>query len=81
MVVEQDRRRVEELRGRGVTAVYGDATTPGVLEAARRRRARLIVVAMPDGFQTRRVMELARAAEPGHRHRRARHSEARGRAT
>ena len=38
MVIEQDRRRVEELRDQGVTAVYGDATTPGVLEQRMRDR-------------------------------------------
>ena len=32
MVVEQDRRRVEELRAAACAAVYGDAATPGVLE-------------------------------------------------
>ncbi|HYG86585.1 MAG TPA: YbaL family putative K(+) efflux transporter [Azospirillum sp.] len=65
VVIEQNRRRVEALRQRGVPAVYGDATTPGVLEAAGTRRARLIVVATPEGYQTRRVLELARQINPG----------------
>jgi CPA2 family monovalent cation:H+ antiporter-2 len=64
VVVDVDRRRVEELRGRGVAAVYGDATTPGVLEAARADRARLVVIATPEGFQTRRTIELARRLNP-----------------
>ena len=34
VVIEQDRRRVEELRAHGISVVYGDATTAGVLEAA-----------------------------------------------
>jgi CPA2 family monovalent cation:H+ antiporter-2 len=64
VVVEENRRRVEELRARNVPAVYGDATAAGVLEAARVDRARLLVVATPQGFQTRRVIELARQANP-----------------
>jgi CPA2 family monovalent cation:H+ antiporter-2 len=64
VVVDVDRRRVEELRGRGVAAVYGDASTPGVLEAARADRARLVVIATPEGFQTRRTIELARRLNP-----------------
>lgn len=64
VVVEQNRRRVEDLRARGVPAVYGDATTPGVLEAAHVDRARLVVIATPEGFQTRRIIELARQANP-----------------
>ncbi|WP_448208268.1 YbaL family putative K(+) efflux transporter [Azospirillum sp. sgz302134] len=65
VVIEQNRRRVEALRKRGVPAVYGDATTPGVLEAAGIRRARLIVVATPGGYRTRRVLDLARQINPG----------------
>lgn len=64
VVVDQDRRRVEKLRDRGLVAVYGDATTPGVLEAAQVDRAQLIVIATPEGFQTRRIIELARQLNP-----------------
>jgi monovalent cation:H+ antiporter-2, CPA2 family len=62
VVIEQNRRRVEELRARGVPAVYGEATAAGVLDAAHVDRARLIVVAVPDGFQVPRIIELARRA-------------------
>ena len=64
VVIDQNRRRVEALRERGVPAVYGDATTPGVLEAAGTRRARLIVVATPQGYQTPRILDLARRINP-----------------
>jgi CPA2 family monovalent cation:H+ antiporter-2 len=64
IVVEEDRRRVEELRKQGVTAIYGDATAAGVLEAAGISRARLLVLAIPQGFQKRRIIELARQANP-----------------
>jgi CPA2 family monovalent cation:H+ antiporter-2 len=64
VVIEQDRRRVEKLRARGVAAIYGDAATPGVLQAARADKARLIVIATPEGFLTRRIIELARELNP-----------------
>ncbi len=48
----------------GTPVIFGDATQPEVLKAARPRHARLIVVALPDAFQSRRVIELARAANP-----------------
>src|SRR3546814_15663346 len=34
ILVDKDRRRVEALRERGITAIYGEASTPGILEAA-----------------------------------------------
>jgi K+:H+ antiporter len=64
VVIDEDRRRVEELRKRGLTAIYGDATAAGVLEAARVDRARLLILAIPQGFQKRRIIELARQANP-----------------
>ncbi|NUB11364.1 hypothetical protein GAY28_00800 [Azospirillum brasilense] len=42
----------------------GDATPPGVLETAGTRRARLIILATPQGYQTRRVLDLARRINP-----------------
>jgi monovalent cation:H+ antiporter-2, CPA2 family len=65
VVVELDRRLAEELRGRGTTVVWGDASAPGVLEAAGIGHARLLVVAVPDGFQARRILDRAREVRPG----------------
>ena len=65
VVVERDRRRVEELRAQGVPAVFGDATAPGILDAADIGSARLVVVATPDPHQARRLLAKARAANPG----------------
>jgi CPA2 family monovalent cation:H+ antiporter-2 len=64
VVIDQDRQRVEALRARGLPAIYGDATTLGVLEAADTDKARLIVIATPEGYQTRRILELARTLNP-----------------
>jgi monovalent cation:H+ antiporter-2, CPA2 family len=64
IVIERDRHLVDELRARGVPALFGDATTPGLLEAAGIAAARLLIVATPDSFQARRTVELARASNP-----------------
>jgi CPA2 family monovalent cation:H+ antiporter-2 len=64
VVIEEDRRRVEELRKRGIATVYGDATAAGVLDAARVNHARLLIIAAPRGFQTQRILDIARQANP-----------------
>jgi CPA2 family monovalent cation:H+ antiporter-2 len=48
----------------GDQVVFGDATQRAVLRAARPAHARVVVVALPDAFQTRRVIELAQQANP-----------------
>jgi monovalent cation:H+ antiporter-2, CPA2 family len=64
VIIERNRRRVEELRGRGLAVIWGDAAAPGVLEAADVEHARLLVIAAPGGFQARRILELARRVNP-----------------
>ena len=64
VVIETDHQAAEALRAAGVPVVWGDATRPEVLKAARPEAARLIVLGMPDASGCRRVMEMARAANP-----------------
>ncbi len=64
VVIEMSRRVVDQLREDKITAVYGDATAHGVLDLARIEHARLLVIASPDGFHARRILELARAKNP-----------------
>nr|WP_298716535.1 YbaL family putative K(+) efflux transporter [uncultured Steroidobacter sp.] len=64
VVVEMSRRVVDQLRQDKITAVYGDATAHGVLDLAQIEHARLLVIASPDGFHARRILELARAKNP-----------------
>jgi CPA2 family monovalent cation:H+ antiporter-2 len=64
VIVESNRWRAEELRAQGLPVVWGDAAAPGVLEAAHVEHARLLVIAAPDGFQARRILELARRVNP-----------------
>jgi monovalent cation:H+ antiporter-2, CPA2 family len=65
VVISLDRRHVEELRARGVSAIYGDASRPELLELAGVGLARMLIVAIGDGHATRLVVERARAANPG----------------
>ncbi len=64
VVAEQLREAVERLRSRGVPAVVGDASEPEVLVQAHVLRARMLVVALPDAFRARKVIETARAMRP-----------------
>lgn len=64
MVIEHDRVLVDRLREQGIVTVYGDAARPGILDKASPKFARLLVVATPDPFQARQVVELAREAKP-----------------
>jgi CPA2 family monovalent cation:H+ antiporter-2 len=64
VTIERDRKIVEGLRARGVPALSGDATRPGILPLAHPERAKLLVVATPDPYQAREVIRLARQANP-----------------
>jgi CPA2 family monovalent cation:H+ antiporter-2 len=64
VVAEQNRELVEQLRARGVPAVSGDASDPAVLIQAHIVRARMLVIATPDTFQARKIIEFARMLNP-----------------
>ena len=64
VVAEQNRELVERLRERNIPAVSGDATEPAVLIQAHVARASLLVVATPNTFQIRKMVEIARALNP-----------------
>jgi CPA2 family monovalent cation:H+ antiporter-2 len=60
VVVTQQRDEVDRLRGAGVTAIYGDAANPVVLDMAGIEHARLVVVATSDPHETRLIVERVR---------------------
>jgi monovalent cation:H+ antiporter-2, CPA2 family len=64
VVAEQQREAVEQLRGRGVHAVAGDASDPAVLIQAHVARAQILVIATPDAFLARKMIEIARTLNP-----------------
>ncbi|HKU16576.1 MAG TPA: YbaL family putative K(+) efflux transporter [Steroidobacteraceae bacterium] len=59
-VIERSQHLLAELRTRDIVAIHGDASAAGVLDLAAIEHARLLVIASPDGFQVRRILELAR---------------------
>jgi CPA2 family monovalent cation:H+ antiporter-2 len=64
VVAEQNRELVEQLRGSGVPAVFGDASSPEVLVQAHIARARMLVIATPDTLDVRKMAACARALNP-----------------
>ncbi|QOY93924.1 Kef family K(+) transporter [Massilia sp. UMI-21] len=64
VVAEQNREIVEHLRARGIPAVAGNAAEPAVLIQAHITHAALLVIATPDTFDVRRMVEVARMLNP-----------------
>jgi len=64
VVAEQNREIVEALREQGVAAVSGDACEPAVLVQAHIARAAMLVIATPDTFGVRKMVEAARTLNP-----------------
>jgi len=64
VVAEQNRELVDQLRQRGIPAVAGNAAEPAVLIQAHIARAAMLVIATPDTFQVRAMIETARALNP-----------------
>jgi len=65
VVAERNRERVEQLRAQGYAAVSGDAAEPATLVQAHVTGARFLVVAVPDTFDVRRMVDTARTLNPG----------------
>jgi monovalent cation:H+ antiporter-2, CPA2 family len=65
VVAEQNREVVEDLRRRGIASVSGDAATAEVLIQAHIAKAAMLVVAAPDLFDIRQMVEVAKTLNPG----------------
>ena len=65
VVAEQNRELVERIRTKGVAAVSGDASDPAVLIQAHIARASMLVIATPDTFDVRQMIQTARTLNPG----------------
>ncbi len=65
VVIELDQRRVELAREEGTPAVFGDASHPIVLEAARIDRAGLLLVTLPSVVSAQAVITRAQEINPG----------------
>jgi CPA2 family monovalent cation:H+ antiporter-2 len=64
VVAEQNREIVDALRKEGIPAVSGDVATPEVLIQAHVTRAAMLVIAIPDTVNVRKMVEIARTLNP-----------------
>jgi len=64
IVAEQTREVVDSLRREGIPAVSGDAAEPSVLIQAHIARAAMLVIAIPDSLNARKMVETARTLNP-----------------
>ena len=64
VVVDESGARVEELRGRGLPAVRGDAAEPGVLVQAHIARAGMLVATKSDAVRDASMIRTARKLNP-----------------
>ncbi len=65
VVIEMNPETVSKERKQGVAIIYGDASSPEILDHAGIRRARVLVIAVSDPSSIRRSTELARRMHPG----------------
>lgn len=64
IVIDSNRERIENLRGHGFHALAGDAGQKDILREAKIDKAVAIMVAVPDSFEARRIVESAREVNP-----------------
>lgn len=60
VIIDDNRERVKDLRRRGFHAIAADAGEPEVLENAAALKACAIVIAVPDFFETQRIIAAVR---------------------
>ncbi len=64
VIVDANRERVEMLRELGYHSITGDATHAETLHEAAIHKASAIIIAVPDPFEGRRILEMARLLKP-----------------
>jgi CPA2 family monovalent cation:H+ antiporter-2 len=64
VVIEDDESRVRSLRAERVEAIYGNGVLPGILAAANVAGARVLIVAIPDGFEAGALVMHAKELNP-----------------
>jgi len=64
VVVDQHRDVIEALRQKDIAAVCGDAADPATLIQAHIMHASMLVIAAPDAFNVRKMVEIARTLNP-----------------
>ncbi|MCC6597621.1 MAG: cation:proton antiporter [Alphaproteobacteria bacterium] len=65
IVIDTNREKIDALSRRGIEAIAGDAAEEETLLRADIGRAAAVVLAVPDPYETRRIIEAVRAVKPG----------------
>jgi monovalent cation:H+ antiporter-2, CPA2 family len=64
VILERDQRRLDEIKDAGLPAIFGDATSPVVLEAAGIHHARLLLVVVSAAIDVELVVREVRRLHP-----------------
>lgn len=64
VIAEENREIVEKLRAKGIAAVSGVATEPGVLIQAHIQHARLLVISPMDILDIHKIVDIAKTLNP-----------------
>jgi CPA2 family monovalent cation:H+ antiporter-2 len=64
VVIDQDQRAVDQAKASGLPVIYGDASSPVVLEAACLHRARLVLVVVSAALDVELVVRQVRQLNP-----------------
>ncbi|MBX7145838.1 MAG: Kef family K(+) transporter [Alphaproteobacteria bacterium] len=64
VVIDANRERIELLRNKGFHAIVGDASHAETLEKAAIESAIAIIVAVPNPFEARKIVEVAKTLKP-----------------
>lgn len=64
VVIDNNRERVEALREQGIHAIAADATHAQALQDAAIRKAVAVIIAVPNPYEARRIVDAARALRP-----------------
>lgn len=64
VLIEQDYRRVEQAKAARFPVIYGDASQPVVLHAAKVDEARLMLITVPEIVTTRTIVDHVRQLNP-----------------
>ncbi|HZV60868.1 MAG TPA: YbaL family putative K(+) efflux transporter [Methylophilaceae bacterium] len=64
VVVENNREVVQQLRQNNIQAVSGNAAEPVVLVQAHIAKAEMLIIATPDSFSVRQIVDIARTLNP-----------------
>lgn len=64
VVIDDNKKEIDAVKGRGLNAIYGDATQIEILKYANTSRAKLVVLAIPDRFSEELIISHVQRLNP-----------------